>query len=163
MSRSQEFYESQKAHRFFGSNDIDHMFPEGKPVTVVPWEQMGRRRDRQDYDRELVHGMLAKPPQEHEFHLVDPRDLHATQPGITRAGVMHYLGDDYRRTGRTYADHDQAGNRHPVVYRREDLHGRDPQNLLLSGHHRAAAALLTGQQFRVRLVEGPWGPMRGSR
>lgn len=161
MSRSEQFYESQKAHRYFGSNDIDHLFPDGKPLTVVPWEQMGRRKDRQDYDRGLVRATLAKPPSEHEFEEIDPRTLHATQPSIVRDGVSHYLEHDYRTGNRpTYADQDMVGNRHPVVYRRADLHGREPQNLLLSGHHRAAATLLQGRQFRARVIEGGWGPMR---
>lgn len=45
---------------------------------------------------------------------VDPRELSATQPLVTRAGVEHYMGEVYPRTGRTYArlsPHRQPGTR----------------------------------------------------
>ena len=78
---------------------------------------------------------------------VDPRHLHSTQTNITLPGVNYYMGDEYRQTGRTFADMDKAGNRFPVVYTREG------QNKLLSGHHRATAALLRGEQFRAIHIE----------
>jgi hypothetical protein len=40
------------------------------------------------------------------------------------------------------------------VYHRED----DDQDLLLSGHHRAGAALLRGEPLKARLFQGGWGP-----
>jgi hypothetical protein len=78
---------------------------------------------------------------------LDPRDLHATQGTVTRPGVNYYMGNEYQETGRTYADMHQAGNRYPVVYT------RGGQNKLLSGHHRATAALLRGEQFRAIHIE----------
>lgn len=151
MGRSAEFY---------GAGDIEKMFPESKPLTAVPWDQMGRRKDRQDYSRDLVAEHLRKLPGPEDIHEIDPRILHATQPSITRAGVQHYLQHDYRHGGPTWADQHDIGNRIPLVYKREDLYGREPQHILLSGHHRAAATLLQGRQFRVRMIEGPWGEMR---
>lgn len=150
-----------RAKEFYGAGDIDRVFPEQKPQTMVPWDQMGRRRDRQDYDRALVSDTVRKPPGPGDMHEFDPRSLRATQPSITRAGVAHYLEHDYRHGGPTYADQDNVGNRVPVVYRRASLVGGESQDIILSGHHRAAASLLQGRQFRARLIEGPWGPMRG--
>jgi len=80
---------------------------------------------------------------------VDPRQVHAAQAGTTRQGVEYYLGDKYWKTGQTFADADQAGNRVPVVYQR-----RDQRNVLLSGHHRAIAANLMGKQFPAKIVTG---------
>jgi len=147
-----------RAAQLSGAQDIDRMFPGGSPMTTTPWQGMGRRRDVKDYDQERVRHVLLNP-QQHPMVHIDPADvrLRATQPSITRAGVQHYLGDDYAKHGTTYADQHNAGNVHPVVYARED-----GQHLLLSGHHRAAAALLQGRQFPVRLVEGPWGGPRRS-
>lgn len=160
MSRADEFFAAAQRHGAQGA--VDRVFHDEAPITTVPWDQMGRRRDRGDYDRELVADELRKPASEVSLSSVDPRNLHATQPMITRGGVSHYMGPEYAQTGRTFADHEMVGNVHPVVYRRPSLTGGEPQNLILSGHHRAAAALLQGNQFHARVIEGPWGPMRGS-
>jgi hypothetical protein len=143
-----------RAEEFYGAGDVDRMFPGGAPTTVVPWQRAGRRKDVKDYDAERVQAVLQKP-QEHELVDIDPRNLRATQPSLTRAGVKHYLSDEYQRSGKTFADRDQKGNQYPMVYHRDG-----GQQLLLSGHHRAAAALLQGRQFKGYVVEGPWGAPR---
>ncbi len=158
-SRSQSFYEGLKAHRFYGRGDLEAMFPDEAPTRPVPWEQAGRRKDVEDYDKVRVSALIKGPV---ELHDLDPRDLHAYQPAVTRAGVRHYLGSDYTLHGITHADQGKSYNQYPVVYRRDPLQpGGEHQNIILSGHHRAAAALLQGRQFRARYVEGPWGPPRG--
>jgi len=86
---------------------------------------------------------------------VDPRGVRATQPSVTRPGVSYYLTTRYQRTGHTFADYHRVANRFPVVYQRED-----GEQLIISGHHRAAVALLNGKQLAARLVAGPWGPPR---
>lgn len=134
--------------RAWGSNDRDTLFPDGAPKTSAPWPAMGRRKDVKDYDHEAVREMLKNPP---ELTPVDPRTLHATQPSITRHGVGHYLSG----AEGTFADHGNPGNEHPVVYHRED-----GQSLLLSGHHRAAAAMLKGEPLMARQIHGPWGGPR---
>jgi hypothetical protein len=140
--------------QFWGAGDVDKMFG-GSPMTVTPWPRAGGRKDVQDYDPERVRAVLLKPD-EHELVDIDPRHLSATQPMITRAGVQHYMpGGGYEISGRTFADRDNPGNQYPMVYHRA---GND--QLLLSGHHRAAAALLQGRQFKGFKVEGPWGPPR---
>jgi len=59
------------------------------------------------------------------------------------------MSDEYEQTGETYADKDNIGNQMPVVYNKSN-----GQNVLLSGHHRAQAALLQGRQFDARQVYG---------
>ncbi len=80
----------------------------------------------------------------------------ATQPDMTRAELAYYVDDRcYRRLGITDADQDERGNTFPCIYQRDD-----GQALILSGHHRSAAALITaswrsrGSQRRGRLARG---------
>jgi hypothetical protein len=147
---------TSRAAEFHGANDPDRLFPGGGLRAAVPWPAAGRRKSVKDYDKGLVNHVLTHP-EEHQMVHVDPTDpnLRATQPEVTRAGVQHYMGSDYARTGQTFADQHNLENEHPVVYDRED-----GQRLLLSGHHRAAAALLQGKQFTARVVSGPWGESR---
>lgn len=141
----------ERVNRAYGSKNPEEMFGQS-PVTPTPWPRAGRQKHRGDFDQGRVNDALRNPV----LTEVDPRNLHSTQPSITRQGVDYYMGDEYERTGTTFADQGNAGNRYPVVYSRED-----GQNLALSGHHRAAAALLRGETLRAIQVEGPWGPERG--
>lgn len=140
-----------QAHQFFGEG-VDNLFPHGAPITSTPWAGMSRQKKVKDYDPGVVREALSAPPVLSE---VDPRDLRSTQPMVTREGVEYYSGDTYAQTGRTFAEQGNVGNRHPFIYRRED-----GQNLILAGHHRAAAALVQGRPLRAQVVEGPWGPLR---
>lgn len=119
----------------------------------VPFGHAGHRRDevtgegRRRRDAAIA-AVLARRPVLHE---VDPRTLLATQGGLDRAGVLHYLGSAFADIGLTYADHDSVGNADPVVY----LRARDGARLILAGHHRASAALLRGRPLLARLVVEP--------
>lgn len=87
---------------------------------------------------------------------VDPRSLRASQRGLTTAGLEHY----YNQPGRDFADlYDKtrsSSNLLPLVYRSTDA--GYPHNILLSGHHRAAASLLRGMPLRARVVTGGLTP-----
>lgn len=133
---------------------MDAVFPEGgSEVRPAPWKSAGRRKDRLEYDPDIVRSALAGQP---ELTDIDPRVLRATQPGVTRGGVDFYVNSPtYQETGQTYADHGTVSNKFPLVYRRED-----GQNLLLGGHHRGTAALVTGKSLQAIVVRGPWGPTR---
>jgi hypothetical protein len=133
---------STRAERLYGANDVDALF-QGSPSTIVPWPRAGGRKDRRDYDPNVVTEALKKGTTQK----VDPRILHATQSGLTRAGVQHYLGSD-----EVYKDQHQAGNQKPVVYNRNGEH------MILSGHHRAARSLLRGEQFDAIVATGDYGP-----
>lgn len=144
---------STRLERAWGAGHESALFGDG-PLTSGPWQQAGRRKDLRDFDPALVQAVV-NAPEHHHMQDVDPRILRATQGSLIRPGLRHYLGDRYERTGETYADMHLAGNRRPIVYRRED-----GQHLILSGHHRAAAALLQGRPLQAVVVSGPWGPPR---
>jgi hypothetical protein len=156
MSRREEF--SEAASRHWGTNDIEAMFPDEAPRSVVPWPPAGRSKTHMDYDPDVVQKAVTSPP---KLQDIDPRTLRSTQPMVTRQGVSYYMGDQYERTGETFADKTSLGNQFPTVYRRPRM--ADPtetEDVLLSGHHRATADLLKGRPTRGRLIEGPWGPPR---
>ena len=140
----------QRVHEVYGTGDISAIAK--GPIAPAPWPRASRRKDVQDYDPQVVQSALRDTSPLSE---VDPRFLHSTQPSITRGGVEYYMGDEYKQTGTTYAEQHNPGNRFPVVYEREGV------NMLLSGHHRASAALLRGEPLRARKVAGGWGPARG--
>jgi hypothetical protein len=121
----------------YGTGDIDEVF-NGAATTVPPFRPASRRKDEQLFDRDVVAEALSGRTRLRE---IDPRVLHSTQRGITRDGVDYYLGDEFSKTGATYADQNNPGNRHPVLYR----HERSGQWLILGGHHRATAALIKGE------------------
>ena len=71
-----------------------------------------------------------------------------SQSSVTSSGVKYYLDSDWAKTGQTYADQHQAGNRFPLVYE----HGGMGQRIIMAGHHRAAAALAAGRPLQALLV-----------
>ena len=134
-----------RGKRAQGSNDLESLFPDQAPTTAMPMDVAARRKGGPGYDAARVKAALGqKDPHLDE---VDPSTLTATQPGLTRAGVAHYLSHGQFSA---YSDEPSAGNTHPVVYNRDD-----GTNLLLSGHHRAAAALLAGTSLKALRVQGP--------
>lgn len=132
-------------YRLHGMNDIDALFSGGVKAPA-PWPGAPRSKKAPMYDRDAVSEMLSSAPQLDE---VDSRHLHATQPWVVRSGVQHYLTGEYEATGRTFQGGHDVGNAFPVVYTTRRGH-----NLILSGHHRAASALLRGQPLLARRVQG---------
>lgn len=126
-------------HRLYGAGNVDALSK--GPTTPAPWPRIGRTKGVPVYDEARVTAALSGPR-----HLTetDPRNLHSNQSSVTRPGVQYYMGSDYQKSGRTYADRGVAGNRNPVIWRRST-----GENVILSGHHRAAAALLRGEQFHA--------------
>ena len=137
-----------RAHDLYGRGNLSAMFGDA-PVTPAPWGRAGGLKNRKDYEEDKVRGVLMHPDR-HEMVEMDPRELKATQPSITRAGVAHYLSNP----DTVYKDAHNAGNKRPVVYERRGV------PLILSGHHRAASALLRGEQFKAVLVSGDYGAPR---
>jgi GNAT superfamily N-acetyltransferase len=150
---------SSKTDDVFGKKDLHHLFPVDEdgpaPSTVTPWPQAGRSRDFKDYDEGKVARSITHP---HEFPVqdVDPRILKGTQPKILRAGVQHYLSGAAGTYGEQNGNDRRLGNDTPRIYHRLD----DDSHILLSGYHRAAAALLKGEPLRAHVIEGGWGPHR---
>lgn len=139
-----------RADRVYGKGSIDALFPDGAPSTSCPWPMAGRFKASPMYDQAAVTKALSDPNRVSHMAEFDPRDLRSTQPSILRAVVAYYLTDQYRQTGETFADQANPGNKTPVVYVRAD-----GQQILLSGHHRAAVALLRGQPLYALRVEDP--------
>ena len=133
-------HHQKKLESLYGTVSVDQFFSGDRHM--VPFPQAGRNKIGHPYDPDIVHAAVNEnPPQLVD---VDPRTLSATQPMVTRSGVQHYASGEYDRTGETYADQHKAVNRFPVVYSRDD-----GTNILLSGHHRATAALLQGRPLRA--------------
>lgn len=138
---------------------LDALFPvvsispsgrkERNPSAGIPWPAAGRRIDEPLYDNDLVQEALKRK----QLVEVDPRNLYSIQSGLSLDGMRYYMGDTYARTGETFADRDRPTNRFPIVYHRR----RNNQYVLLTGNHRAAAALLKGEMLRAILVEEPEG------
>lgn len=145
--------------RYHGKG-MESLFPEGSaPKTVNPFPAAGRRKDRGGWDPGVVHQALSEGRQTSH---IDPRELKSTQTWVTHQGVSHYMSGEYERTGRTFSDQHDPGNARPIVYSRPRTpEGGTQEHIILSGHHRATAALLKGEQLEHIAVKGPWGPLRG--
>jgi len=151
---------SPRIAQLHGSNDVDAMFGD-LPKASTPWPRAQQQKNRQTYDPKIVYNELVKPvDSDRGLVPVDPRHLQATQPHLVRAAVRHYMSDQFRTTGQTFADAHQVGNAHPFVYSRQRDDAENPDEIIWAGHHRAAAALLKGEPLMARRVEGGWGPER---
>lgn len=137
-----------------GPAGLERMFGEHSDAGT-PWPRAGRSKRVQDYEKDKVTQALISEP---KLEDIDPRTLHSTQGSITRPGVKHYL--DKPSVEASYSDPHNPGNKYPVVYSRHDEKTGNTEHLLLSGHHRAAAALLRGEFLKARHVSGGWGPER---
>jgi len=142
---------------------LDKLFPrdwdskEPALMAITPWKMAGGRKNQKQYDQGLVKDALQNPDRYRVAPMdLDDPNLRSTQPSVTRAGVQHYMSDDYRTHGTLYAQQENVGNQKPMVYHRDD-----GQSLLLSGHHRATAALLGDLPLGAIHVHGPWGAIRG--
>ncbi len=143
--------ESLPPRCFWATGDADQLF-NGAPVTVIPFTQAAFAKA---YDADLVAGRLRLHPHAAGLARVDPRHLLATQPGIQRPAVDHYLGRRYQRWGLPYAEPHHPGNKYPVLYRYVHPTAGSEEVMILAGHHRATAALLQGHLLIARQITGP--------
>lgn len=156
-----EFHNAVRQHRpeaLFGSGEagLEALFHtaewEGggtvlqpRLTTPVPWE----RADDYSVMRRLDPKVRGSWPQA-TMQDVDPRGLRASQRALQSGGVEHYFhgqGDE-----QLFDKTRGPSNLHPIVYRSTDP--SYPHDIILSGHHRAASALLHGQQLRALVVQG---------
>lgn len=149
-SRSEDFHGSRNAH-LFGAGLAG--LPGAGPTAGAPFERArGGAAIGRTYDLDLVRKAAAD--KDHPVTEIDPRSLSKVQPSVTRDGVRHYLGNP----NETYADANgkagahTIGNKTPIVYQTED----GVENVIMTGHHRATAALLSGQMLQAKVVKGPW-------
>jgi len=131
-------------------NGTRGLFGNSMTTTPVPWPVYPRNKKSRGpiYDQDAVSAALRNPRPEP----VDPRFLFATQPNLVRQHVDFYFDGPGRGTGKLAADQDRASNRYPIVY--VDRAGRQ---VLLTGHHRAAAALAHGEDLEALVVRAPSG------
>jgi hypothetical protein len=112
------------------------------PTTSVPYPQ-GKANVDWDKTEKINRVPLVE---------VDPHTLsgvHASQPGIQHGALSHYLNQN--QFGGDLFDKSQGvSNDFPVVFNNEDT----GEKTLLSGHHRATAALIQGRELRGRIVRG---------
>lgn len=115
-------------------------------TTPVPWPQAHPHSIVRQLDPK-VRGSWGSAPMEE----VDPRSLHASQPSLTSTGLEHYFGaKDFDQLHDTTRG---ASNLHPIVYHLERPR-QEAMNVLLSGHHRAATALMRGNPLKALVVRG---------
>jgi hypothetical protein len=139
---------SQDPHKLYGQiNHVDEYFG-GHSTRPTPWKQAPTKKTQHQYDKDAVKACLQNP--DHPLEDVDPRELRSTQPSIVRAAAQHYLSGEHERTGATFEAGGNIGNKHPVVFHDNDTGERT----ILTGHHRAFAALAEGRPLRARLVRG---------
>lgn len=137
----------QKPEHLYGNvHHADEYFG-GSPTRPVPWRQQSRSKHLHDYDKAKVRECLTNP--EHPIEDADPRTLKASQPSVVRAAAQHYLTGEHEKTGDTFGDKGNLGNKTPVVYEHEN-----GDRVILSGHHRALKALFHGHPLRARVVRG---------
>jgi hypothetical protein len=142
---------------FGGSPERTHTSSTGESLVIpatepsmlapTPWPRAMRTKSDPLFDQAAVTSVLRQPPHLEEF---DPRMLHSSQPNVTLEGARYYDTPEYFRTGETFADQGNAGNRYPVVYESENTGRR----ILLSGHHRATVALGNAVPLLARRVTG---------
>jgi hypothetical protein len=112
----------------------------------VPWAFAALRKGQSSTDLTAIDAILRSRVVLCE---VVPTTLYASQPYILVEHVRYYLGDEWEYTGRTAADRHSVLNRFPLVL--PDQRG----NLrIVAGHHRAAAALISGQPLLARTRPG---------
>lgn len=127
-----------------GTPHVDDLF-KGKPKIVAPFPSAGRRKGESKLPpREAIQKALS----DIKLTQVDPKTLKTQQGFVTRAGVDYYMKDKYRKTGETYADPGDAGNRFPMVWKKPN-----GDNVILSGNHRFTAALIEGRTQAAIVVE----------
>jgi hypothetical protein len=131
----------EMVHEAWNSGSVDALFGTHDRI-VCPWPRLpamkgGPKFPNADY-------LLKSPP---ALVAVDPRELWSTQPWILRQHVDYYTSGIWERTGETSADMHIDANRFPIVVK-----DHKDRPTILTGHHRAAAALIDGRLLRVRWV-----------
>jgi hypothetical protein len=150
--------ESLPPRCYWGIGDARGLFG-GATVTVIPFNQAAFATA---FDGDLVADRLRFHPRSSDLVNADPRHLLATQPGVQRPAVEHYLGTKYEMWGLPFAEPGNPGNKYPVLYQYVHPMSGASEAMILSGHHRSTAALLRGRLLLARQITGPvW--LRGGR
>lgn len=124
----------------------------------LPWGRRGTTKSDAikygtvQYDRPGLAKALKDPAAVREF---DPREIdYASQPSVTEKGVRWYLSHPDKPFNDAEANN--PGNKTPVIFHDTET----DTNTLLSGHHRATAAMLAGRKLKAVYYEGARTPLR---
>jgi hypothetical protein len=128
--------------QLYGTGDIEAFFA-GHPRTLVPWPRAPRRKHTLLITDDERRALLTTPP---ALADLDPRTLYATQTWVLAQHCRYYATGVWERTGAPAQDRDQLANRYPLIHTDAGRH------IILGGHHRALAALLTGTPLRARVL-----------
>lgn len=117
---------------------------DGKPSTYTfsPTTRLflpGSSSARRSIPQDATHGFRSWPIQQFAAH-----ELVGTQDGLQSGALSHYLSDKYAETKETYDKSRGEDNDIPVVV------GFMRNKYLMTGHHRAAAALFKGEPLETR-------------
>lgn len=124
----------------YGSGDLDTVF-NGAVTTGTPWPRVSTSKSQKmGYPVHRIADALRTG--DFDVREIETRGLKSTQPSITRDGVSHYL-----TSSDLYADQTSAVNSMPTIYARSD-----GQRVIVSGHHRAAAAYVAGRKLLARVI-----------
>jgi hypothetical protein len=127
--------------RSWDCGSMDILFGPHSQV-VAPWPRAPRRKGQPAFDVTAVPALLDAPV---DLVEVDPRELWANQTWVVRGHADYYLTGRWERSGETSADRHIELNRFPVV-----VPDHRQRLVIISGHHRAAAALIEGRPLLVR-------------
>jgi hypothetical protein len=134
---------AESLERVWGCGDPDELFGVS-PRTTTPWVRGGKDKRGATYDLAAVQALCANPV---DLVDIDPREVRCTQPWLLREHVEYYLTGQWELSGRTSADQHREENRFPIIV--ADRLGR---LVILTGHHRTAAALIEGRPVRARIA-----------
>lgn len=146
-ARPNKFVSNQPEKLYGQIHHVDEYF-QGNSTRPVPWKQASVKKTQHLYDKEGVSKALRDP--EHPLEEVDPRHLLASQPSVVRSAAQHYMDGEHHKTGKTFENSENLGNKHPVIFHDND-HGT---MTILSGHHRAFTALAQGRPLMAKVVRG---------
>lgn len=118
-----------------------------RPTTSVPYAQ---GKANVDWDRTEKHNTVPAV----EVPVEQLTTIKASQPGIQHGALRHYLSQEQfggpEKSKDVFAKNDGVSNNHPVFFENQDTGER----VILSGHHRTTAALISGSPIRARVVRG---------
>lgn len=134
--------DQHRPETLWGCDDLGTVFGPTAEKTTCPWPRARRGRGALFSAHECTNERLIGLAVLDE---VDPRIVHATQPYVLRHHAAYYLSGQWELSGITSADRAQPTNRFPLVA--DDGRGG---LVLLSGHHRALAALVRGRKLLCR-------------
>lgn len=112
------------------------------PVAHLPFEYRYEQAHFGDAPRDLLGSAPLRD--------VDPRTVEASQWGLRADAMRHYFTVPYEATGELFDTSRNTSNDWPLIF----IDEQSGTKVILQGHHRTTAALLSGRFVRARLIRG---------